>query len=127
MKTDGSDFARQVEQLLKEYGDTVFKAIDEALPKVSKEAVQKLRHTSPRGATGDYAKGWRWQKVKSGRGRFVSAVISGRKPTYRLAHLLEHGHARRGGGRQVPGIEHIKPVEEWVQEAFLDEIVEKLN
>lgn len=121
------NFTQKMQQLLKEYGDEVFKTIDEALPKVSKEAVQKLRQTSPRGRTGDYAKGWRWQRVKGERGRFVSAVISGRSPTYRLAHLLEHGHARRGGGRQVPGIEHIRPVEEWVQETFLDEIVKKLS
>ena len=34
-----------------------------------------------------------------------------------LPHLLEYGHAKRGGGR-VPGRAHIKPVEDKITKDF---------
>ena len=38
-----------------------------------------------------------------------------------LPHLLEHGHAKRGGGR-VSGRVHIAPVEEELEKAFTQEL-----
>ena len=94
------------------------------IPKVAKEAAKKLQHTSPVGPTGEYAKSWTSMAEKS---RLqVGATVYAEAPGYRLAHLLEYGHANRGGGR-TSGREHIKPVEEWAIKEAEDRIVEALE
>lgn len=104
------NFEDVINGYLKEYVGETAEGLTYVIPKVAKQAARKLRKTSPKDS-GDYAKGWT-TKIETGRVR-VGATVYGKAPTYRLAHLLEHGHARRGGGRKVDAIEHIKPVEEW--------------
>lgn len=100
---------KDVKDLLSKYSQDVEKSTEEIIKEVAKEAAKKLRDTSPR-KTGKYAKGW---GVSMEGGRITkTAIVYGKKNTYPLAHLLEHGHAKKGGGRVAP-IPHIKPVEEW--------------
>lgn len=119
------NFSENIKQMLDHYLiDDVVPAMYEAIDEVSKEAVRKLKAESPRGATGKYAKGWT-RKMDSKRIQ-VGATVYGKSGTYQLAHLLEHGHAKRGGGR-VKSLVHIAPVEDWaVKEAF-DRMVDKLE
>ena len=105
----GNGLQSEVNKIFDQYGQNVSKALSASIEEVAKESAKKLRKSSPV-RTGKYAKGWT-QKVESGRVR-VSATVYGKSGTYQLAHLLEHGHAKRGGGR-VPGNPHIAPVEEW--------------
>ena len=105
----GINLDKEVKKILDQYSQDINDSISESLKAIGKEASRKLRATSPK-KTGKYAKGWTYQAEK---GRVTNSVtVYGKKNTYPLAHLLEHGHAKRGGGR-VPGIVHIKPVEEW--------------
>lgn len=97
----------------------------EVIPQVAKEAAAKLRKTSPRRPKGGkYAKGWT-HTVEKGRLR-VAAKVHGKYGTYQLAHLLEHSHAKRGGGRTNP-IVHIEPVEQWAMNEAYDRIMDKLE
>ena len=48
------------------------------------------------------------------------------KNRYQIAHLLEHGHAKRGGGR-VAAIPHIAPAEQHGEEMLTQLIEEALS
>lgn len=81
-----------------------------------KKAVKKAGNTVKReiGAnapkdTGAYAKSWSVKNTKETSNALEVTVYSRNK--YQLAHLLEYGHAKRGGGR-VAGRSHIAPAEE---------------
>ena len=57
----------------------------------------------------EYRGSWAWKRDKSLRGKWnYSAVVYSRKPYYRIAHLLENGHAKVNGGF-VEGRPHIAP------------------
>ena len=120
------NFAEAVQDILeKQYYPQVVEVATKAIEEVSKEAVSRLKKESPKGANGKYAKGWA-RKVETGR-LTVGATVYGKHGTYQLAHLLENGHARRGGGRNVEAIVHIKPVEEWAVKEVETRIREKVE
>ena len=120
----GIDLERAVKDILQDYSVEVAKAATEAVQEVTKEATKKLRQTSPK-RKGRYARGWTGKVEKTA--TTVDATVYGKTGTYQIAHLLEHGHARRGGGRNVGGIEHIKPVEEWAIKEVEKRIREKVE
>ena len=119
----GIDLERAVKDILQDYSVEVSKAAAEAVQEVTKEATKKLRQTSPK-RKGRYAKGWTGKVEKTA--TTVDATVYGKTGTYQLAHLLENGHAKRGGGR-VNGNTHIKPVEEWAISEVEKRIREKVE
>ena len=98
------ELAGEIVLAIQAYTEDVSEAIDQAARDTAKALAKDLRETSPKD-TGEYAKGWTARK--EGPGRYV--VYNKKKP--QLTHLLEHGHAKAGGGR-VEGIPHIKPAED---------------
>ena len=120
----GIDLDKAVKDILSQYGEVAIEATKEAVAEVAKESAKKLKSSSPRGRTGKYAKGWT-SKVETGRVS-ASATVYGKSGTYQLAHLLEHGHAKRGGGRTTP-IQHIEPVEQWAVEETYERIMQRLE
>lgn len=115
--------AATIAQELMLYSRDVQEVLDREGGEIAKGGVAKLRETSPR-RSGRYARGW----------TFGVERTAGRPPTYiiynkdkpQLAHLLEHGHAKRGGGR-VQGQPHIAPVEREVTEAYVAAVREVLQ
>lgn len=84
------------------------------------EAVEVLHAKSPRKKKngGKYATGWTMKPVQTGH---IKGYIVYNATDYQLTHLLEKGHAKRGGGR-VRAIPHIRPVEIAVSERVLKKI-----
>lgn len=114
----------EIAKILTKYGDEVA----ENIQKVTKEIAQKGAKAVKQNAksdfkgTGKYAAGWTSQ-AKEGRYSSQGIIYNRAKPG--LPHLLEHGHAKRGGGR-TDGREHIAPVEQEVIKSFEEAIKEKL-
>lgn len=113
------DVAAEIEKAMKEQLDMANEAVNKSVDKVAKEIVNELGSTSPR-KSGHYAEGWAVKEGKTAT-RSKSAVVWNEKH-YRLTHLLEFGHARVNGGRDVPARPHIGAAEQKAIKAFEDEL-----
>lgn len=102
------DLANLVMDGLREYSELADTAMKKAVRKTAASVRKEISENAPK-RTGDYAKSWATKKVTENSHKLEITVHS--KNRYQLAHLLEHGHAKRNGGR-VNGKPHIAPAEE---------------
>ena len=107
------ELAEEITKELARYAKATKEKVEEAKDDVSKELVKDLKSDSPK-QTGSYKKGWRRKKTKLG-------YIIHNKTDYQLTHLLEHGHAKKNGGR-VSAKVHIRPNEEKAIKVYLEKI-----
>lgn len=103
---------------LKEYADVTADTVKEAVKGSAKTVKKEIQAEAPV-RTGRYKKSWTTKKTKETSNSLTIMVHS--KDRYQIAHLLEHGHAKRGGGR-VAGKEHIAPAEEKGNRELLEKI-----
>ena len=112
------ELAEAVNEQLEEYSKLSAEVMKTAVTKAGNSVKKGIGESAPR-QTGRYAKSWRTKKTKETSTELEVTVYS---PTrYMLAHLLEHGHAKRNGGR-VRAIPHIAPAEEAAEEELLRDI-----
>lgn len=102
------DLNTAIQDILDEYGNNVTESTKKAVEKVAEIAKKEIQ-VGANVRTGKYRSGWAVKKDASSRLR-TEAIVHNRT-RYQLAHLLEKGHALRGGGR-VGAFPHIKPAEE---------------
>jgi len=93
---------------LREYSELADTAMKKAVRKTAASVKKEISENAPK-RTGRYAKSWTAKKTKENSHSLEMTVHS--KKRYQIAHLLEHGHAKRNGGR-VEGKPHIAPAEE---------------
>jgi hypothetical protein len=99
--------SKEIAKILDAYGKEVDDALKRASVTTADEIKETLRATSPK-KTGRYAKGW---EVTSRAGPLGGKIWIIHNPSrYRLTHLLERGHALKGGGR-TRAFPHIKKAE----------------
>ncbi len=120
VKIDG--LADAVELELQSYSEEVREGMASAFTQIAAQCVKKLKASSPK-RRGGYAKSWT-KKVTVTDDQISASVYN--KKFYYLTHLLEHGHAKTGGGR-VPGISHIAPVQEWAADEALEALADVLE
>jgi len=111
------NLAAEITLAVKEYTEDVSAAIEREADQSSQRLVKEIRARSPR-RTGEYAKGWARKKM-GGDGEIRYVVYNRAKPW--ITHLLEFGHAKRGGGR-VEGRPHIRPTADREIEAFQNRV-----
>lgn len=93
---------------LKEYADSATDDVKAAVKNAGNIVRKQIQQTAP-SDTGKYAKSWSMKITKETASSLEVTVYS--RNRYQLAHLLEFGHAKRGGGR-VAGKAHIAPAEQ---------------
>ena len=94
-----------------------------AVKKTGNTVRDEIKASAPQ-RTGAYAKSWAVKNTKESSNGLEVTVYS--RNRYQLAHLLEHGHVKRGGGR-VPAQPHIASAEERGNEKLVNTIKQKLG
>lgn len=124
------DVGLQVDKILDDYSQELRRATANSMDVVAKEAVAKLKSTSPKGSPHrrKYAEGWGIKREKGSGG--IPVITIHNKTNGQLTHLLENGHVVRNAkgtfGRTRP-IKHIAPVEQWANDELPREIERELE
>lgn len=121
--TNTEHFAKLIAKDLAEYSQEVVEKVNISSERVGKAAVKQLKAVKFK-TGGEYSKSWRL-KTDPQVGQPNTLTIHN-KDHYYLTHLLEHGRAKKGGGR-VEGKPHIRPAEEMVIEQFIREVEEAIK
>lgn len=110
------ELADAIEEGLKDYGNVATDVVKKSVKSASATVRKEISTNAPKN-TGEYAKSWAVKKVKETANALTMVVRS--KNRYQIAHLLEHGHAKRNGGR-VKAIPHIKEAEKKGEEELVE-------
>lgn len=107
-KVSVGNLASAIMEELEEYADLASDGVKQAVKNAGTTVRKEIQQAAPR-KTGAYAKSCSVKNTKENARALEVTVYS--RNRYYLAHLLEFGHAKRGGGR-VSGKAHIAPAEE---------------
>ena len=115
--------AAAVMEGLAEYAELAADEMKAAVKKAGGSVKKDIQAGAPKD-TGAYAKSWSVKNVKE-TSNSIELVVHSRN-RYQISHLLEFGHAKRGGGR-VPGKAHIAPAEKRAERTLEQEIEKALR
>ena len=106
--------AEAINEGLKEYADLATEDVKKAVKKSAKAVKDQINGSAPLRKK-KKKKSWKVKTTAESSTSLEQTVYSPSR--YMLTHLLEKGHAKRGGGR-VRAIPHIAPAEEMGIELF---------
>lgn len=116
------DLASAINEALQEYRDLAAEDMKRVINEAGKTIRKEIKARAPR-ESGQYAKSWRVKKIHEDSQSVELMVYSPKR--YFLTHLLEHGHAKRNGGR-VSAHPHIAPAEEVGEEKLMKDLEKAL-
>lgn len=102
-----NNLANEIMRGLQDYADLTTDEVKKAVRKSANTVKKEISENAPKD-TGGYAKSWTVKNTMENSNSLKLTVHS--KDHYQMAHLLEHGHAKRGGGR-TRAFPHIAPAE----------------
>lgn len=113
------DIGAAIMKELQNYSNDVVEKVNTSSKEYANKLKKELQENSPK-KTGDYKKGWKVKQVYNS--HTLSQYVVHNATDYQLTHLLEFGHAIKGGTRRVKPIPHIGPAEEKIVNEFLAEV-----
>ena len=122
-KVSVDGLADAVMEGLEEYNKLATDKVKAAVKKAGTTVRKEISSTAPR-KSGRYAGSWRSKTTAESSTSMQVTVYSPSR--YMLAHLLEHGHALRNGGR-ARAFPHIAPAEEAGEKQLTTDIERALS
>ncbi len=126
------DLSAAIKQVLNEFGEDVYKVLDESVQEVVEESTTQLKAVNSWANTvsgSPYSADWTHDDLQVDRVRVKRVVYNDGHA--RLTHLLEKGHVSKNGtGRtfgSVSAYPHIKGVNDWAVDELPKLIEEKLS
>ena len=121
VKIDG--LADAVAEELESYSSLAAEDMKSAVKDAAALVREEIKADAPV-RSGKYARSWTTKVTGESSTALEVTVYSPSR--YQLAHLLEHGHAKRGGGR-FRAIPHIAPAEELGEKKLEEDIAKALK
>lgn len=119
------NLAKAFMDILEDFRDATEDQVAYALQETAEDCKSELQNATPSGAGkysswDKYNKGWNRTKITVQKhGKYSISVHNKKSPG--LTHLLENGHALRGGGR-ARAFPHIAPVNDKAERKLLENI-----
>lgn len=120
------DLSKAVEQTLTEYAGVVYSDLEDATAEASKTCAEEIRSNALGYGWKDYAKTWTKTKEREKTRSASKWIVHAKNGGYQIAHLLEKGHAKRGGGR-TRAFPHIAPAEAHAEERLIALLRQKIG
>ena len=128
---DKGNLTAKIGTKLNNYSAEIHKGIKRAVDVNSDNLTKALKTNSPRRkrgsakrgggryTAGSYARSWTNEVTANTFSQYEKTTKN--RTHYQLTHLLEKGHAKRGGGRVDPRV-HIAPAEQQAEQNFINDI-----
>lgn len=120
MSISVDELSEVIKNELFEYSEEIDERMQDGIDDVSKKIVQRLKNNPiiPE-KTGKYKKGFFFKTVAEGKG-YKRNLIANKQ--YQLTHLLENGHAIKGGTSRTRSFPHWKDAEKEAEKLIMEEI-----
>lgn len=121
-KVSPDDLGAAIDEILKDYADTVVHDMKEAVEATGKMAAETAQTYASQIGRGKYAKSIK-SKTESSNSFSTTVVVYSTQ--YRIAHLLEHGHVVKVNGKVVGtarAFPHFAPAEAMAESSLVRKI-----
>lgn len=118
-----AQLSAEVQKVFEDYQELTFDQIQQAVEETAAATARDINERAKALFGGKkYKKSWKRKPDKTLRGRWkYSEIVYSSNGEYRVAHLLENGHAKRNGGRTAAQ-PHIAPAVEQAEETLVEAI-----
>lgn len=123
-KIKAEQFSTEIKNQLLAFQSDVIDIHKEETDNVAKEGLKVLK-SHARVRTGAYKKSLSNRKVSES-ALAKTRVLYAKAPHYREAHLIENGHAKRGGGR-TRAFPHFKYADDYILKKLPEKIINRIK